>query len=261
MVRIRLFDFSVHYFYTYTRMKTLCLVFCVLGLLIFNSGCSSLKGLKDNPSAEELFQHARRLQERSYYKEALSHFKQLKSRFLYSRLIREADMAIADIYFAQEEWVKAVRAYGNFSELYPRHPQNDRAVFRLALSYFHQLPFTEDRDLSLSTKALTYLNQHLKSFPKSPYRKEAKGYKREVLILLARQQWMIARFHIQQGRADSALPYIKNLKQKYSALLVKEPVVAEPEEEDVEEDGYWRSSSQLPSLEELHEVFEEAKKG
>ena len=240
-------------------MKTLFLAFCLFGLLVLNSACSSLMGLKKNPTAEELFQHARRLQERSYYKEALNHFQQLKSRFLYSRLIREADLAIADIYFAQEEWAKAVQAYGNFSELYPRHPQNDKAVFRLSLSYFHQLPSTEDRDLSLATKALTYLNQYLKSFPNSPYRQSAKEYKREILTLLARQQWMVARFHIRQGRTSSALPYIKNLKQKYSALLIKEPVVITPEEEDVEEDGYWRSTSQLPSLKTLNKVFKKAK--
>ena len=193
--------------------------YSVLSLVFLYVACSSFRSLKPNPTAEELFQHAEKLKKESYYKSALSYFKQLKSRFLYSRLVKEADLAIADIYFAQKEWPKAVKAYGQFFELYPQHPQSDRALLNLALSYFHQLPKTEDRDLSLSAKALFYLNQHLKSFPKSTYQKSAKEHKQKVLNLLAHQQWMRAKFHLKQGRSKSAWPYVQNLKEKYYFLL------------------------------------------
>ena len=147
-------------------MKFLSLVF------LFCAGCAGLQSLKKNPTAEELFQHAENLRKKSYYKEALTYFKQLKSRFLYSRYAKKADLAIADIYFAREEWIKSAGAYENFFALHPDHPKNDHALFRLSLSYFHQMPETEDRDLSLSPKTLFYLNKHLKLFPKSPYRAE-----------------------------------------------------------------------------------------
>ena len=190
-----------------------------LSLVFLCVACSSFRSLKSNPTAEELFQHAEKLKKESYYKSALTYFKQLKSRFLYSRLVKEADLAIADIYFAQKEWPKAVKAYGQFVELYPQHPQSDRALLNLGLSYFHQLPKTEDRDLSFSAKTLIYLNQHLKSFPKSAYRKSAKEHKQKVLNLLARRQWMRVRFHLRQGRPKSAWPYARNLKEKYYFLL------------------------------------------
>ena len=193
--------------------------FSLIGFFFLWTACSSLHSLKKNPSAEELFQHAKKLQKASYYKEALAYFKQFKGQFLYSRLVKEADLAIADIYFAQKAWPKAVQAYGQFFELYPQHTQSDKALLNLALSYFYQLPKTEDRDLSLSSKTLGYLNQHLKSFPKSAYKKIALDYKRKLLDLLARQQWMLARFHLKQGRFKSALPYIRNLKKNYRFLL------------------------------------------
>ena len=190
--------------------------------LYLNTACNSLHSLKKNPSDKELFQHASKLKEKSYYKEALTYFKQLKTRFLYSRLAKEADLAIADIYFAQKEWEKATRSYGHFSELHPQHPQTDRVLFHLALSYFHQLPTTEDRDLSLSKKTLFHLNKHLKLFQKSAYRSAVQEYKQRVLYLLAQKQWMIARFHLNQGKPHSALPYMLNLMQDYSFLLPTE---------------------------------------
>ncbi|MDE0119505.1 MAG: outer membrane protein assembly factor BamD [Bdellovibrionales bacterium] len=192
--------------------------------LLLTTSCQSLHSLKKNPSDKELFQHASRLKEKLYYKEALTYFQQLKTRFLYSHLVKEADLAIADIYFAQKEWNKAIRAYGHFSELHPLHPQSDRVIFHLALSYFYKLPRTEDRDLSLSKKTLAHFNKHLKLFPKSIYKSAVQKYKKEVLYLLARQQWMIARFHLHQNKAHSALPYMRNLVKDYSSLLPpKEP--------------------------------------
>ena len=217
--------------------------------LFLNIGCSSLQSIGDNSSAEELFQHASKLKEKSYYKESLTYFRKLKSRFLYSRLAKEADLAIADIYFAQEEWKKATKAYWNFSELYPQHPKADFVLFRLALSYFHQLPTTEDRDLSLSQKTIFYLNRHLKLFPKSPYHNETQKYKKAVLNLLAQKQWMIAKFHLKQGKPNSALPYVLKLMKDYSFLLPSEKIKQTEKEK----------SSELPSLKKLKELSKELK--
>ena len=191
----------------------------LLLVLFFCVSCSSLYSLKDNPTAKEVFNHATKLKNELYYKEALTYFKQVKSQFIYSRFAKKADLAIADIYFAQEEWKKAIIAYKHFYERYPQNSKADHAVFYLALSYFHQLPVTEDRDLSFSDKALLYLNKHLKLFPKSPYRASAKAYKRKVFLLLAKREWMIARFHIHQDKPGSALPYLATLIKDYSFLL------------------------------------------
>ena len=151
---------------------------------------------------------------------------------------------MADIYFAQEEWKKATKAYWSFSELYPRHPKADFVLFRLALSYFHQLPTTEDRDLSLSQKTLFYLNRHLKLFPKSPHRSETKKHKQAVLNLLAQKQWMIVRFHLNQGKPHSALPYVLKLMKDYPSLLPSK---------DTEK------QAELPSLKKLKELAKELK--
>lgn len=218
---------------------------------LFLSSCSSLHSLKANPSAQELFDHAQKLKEKSYYLESLTYFRRLKNRFLYSRLAKEAELAIADIYFLQEEWGKAAGAYGKFAELHPRHPKMDHVMFHLALSYFHQLPATEDRDLSLSKKTLFYLNKHLKVFPKSPHHKQSKEHKKKVLNLLAKKEWMIAYFHLKQEKPKSALPYLIKLLKNYSYLLPKE-------EKNTSKN--LKVSSDLPSLKKLKQLVQEIKK-
>ena len=225
----------------------------LLLVFLFLSSCSSLHSLKSNPSAEELFQHAQKLKEKSYYMESLTYFRRLKNRFLYSRLAKEAELAIADIYFLQEEWEKAARSYGKFAERHPRHPKMDHVMFHLALSYFHQLPTTEDRDLSLSKKTLFYFNKHLKVFPKSPHQKQSKEHKGKVLNLLAKKEWMIAYFHLKQEKPKSALPYLMKLMKNYSYLLPKE-------EKNTKKN--LKVSSDLPSLKQLKQLVKEiTKKG
>ncbi len=224
--------------------------------LCINTACSSLHSLKKNPTAEELFQHASRLKEKSYYKEALTYFNKFKNRFLYSRLTKEADLAIADIYFAQEEWVKAGRAYESFFELHPQDPKSDHALFRLSLSYFNQLPDTEDRDLSLSNQALFHLNRHLKLFPNSPFNNQTRKHKQKILNLLARKQWMIARFHLRQGKPHSALPYAQSLMKDFSFLLPKK----KEEEETLEKSKKTKKiSTDLPSVKNLQKLIRELK--
>lgn len=195
------------------------MIVLLLSVLLLTSSCQTAPPLSKNPTDKELFKYASYLKKNRSYLEALEHFKQLRGRFLYSPMAKEADLAIADIYFAQKEWIKAVQAYKFFSERHPKHPQNDRVSFHLALSYFHQLPSTSDRDLSLSTETIKYLDLHLKHFPSSPYKKEALEYKNKVLLLLAKKEWTTAQFHIRQNREKSALPYVKNLLKKYSHLL------------------------------------------
>ena len=220
--------------------------------LLFLNACSSLQTLKKNHTAEELFQYATDLKEKSYYGKALLHFKQLQSRFLYSRLAKEADLAIADIYFAQEEWDRAIKAYGSFFELYPRHSQNDRVLFRLALSYFHKLPTTEDRDLSLSKKTIFYFDRHIKLFPRSSFKSQTQEYRQKVLSLLARKQWMIARFHLNQGKPISALPYVLKLMREYSFVL---PTNKKPGNR--EESSSIKASADLPSVKNLKSLVQE----
>ena len=137
--------------------------------------------------------------------------------------------------------------------MHPLHPQADRVLFHLSLSYFHRLPRTEDRDLSLAPKTLFYFNRHLKRFPHSPFQKQSREYKQKVLNLLARQQWMIVRFHLHQGKKRSALPYAQSLIKNYAFLLPKEENISRKKKA-----GNGKKKTEgLPSLQKLKKLLRE----
>ncbi len=228
----------------------------VLILCVFLTACNSLSSSKNPKTArKEVFQKAQSLKERGYHKEALSQFRKFKSRFLYSRdLSKKADLAIADIYFMQGEWEKAHRAFESFFELNPRHEKSDYALFYVALSYFKRLPKTEDRDLHLADKTLFHLNRHLKLFPKSPFKARLLQLKQKVLSLLARKEWMIARFHIRREKPRSALPYMLSLLKNYGFILPKD----RPPAKDVPEDSLEKPpTAGLPSLKKLKSMIKD----
>jgi hypothetical protein len=61
---------------------------------------------------------------------------------------------------------------------------------------------------------------------------------------MAQKQWMIARFHLNQGKPHSALPYVLKLMSDYSSLLPSKA----PEKQ-----------AELPSLKKLKELVKELK--
>lgn len=182
--------------------------------------CQSLpKGGEEGETA--LFEKALSLKKKSYYTEALTEFKKFKTRYLYSSRVRQAEYAIADIYFRQEEWKKAAQAYKVFLDKHPKAPETDAVLFHLALSYFHQLPRRADRDLSLSPQALKTLRSHLSQFPESSFHQRALDLKNQLLNLQAQKLWLTVQFHLRQKAPRRALPYLKHLIQTYPVFQGK----------------------------------------
>ena len=190
-------------------------------LFFVTINCQSNTANKEKDSAEYLFKSAIKLKNSRAYLEALEKLRDFKSRHLYSPLTADADLAIADIYFAQKNWKKAVSAYTLFLERHPKHKEKDRASYTLALSYFHQIPSTADRDLSLSGKTLTHFNRYLKQNPKGCCRSQAVEHKEKIFYLLAKKEWMTAHFYLKQGKTKSALYYLNNLLNKHTNQIKK----------------------------------------
>ena len=194
-------------------------IFIFTVFLFLSVSCVGIKKPAKGASAGEVFEYAQQLQKKSYYIEALTYFKKVVAEHMYSKYAKEADLAIADIFFSQKEWRKAISAYTNFHERYPKHPKTEHVFYRLALSHYNQLPSVPDRDLKFSDKALLYFTKHETQFPDSPFSEEVKTKKTEVIELLIKKQWMAVKFHLLKKRPLSALPYLNNILTQYKDHL------------------------------------------
>ena len=145
-------------------------ILVLLGLLF---ACAVEKP-KGKTQAEVLYKEALRLIKDERYLLATEKINQLKNQFPYSYYATPAELLQADIFFKQESFVEAAAAYLIFRDFHPKHEKLPYVVFRIAESYYKQLPDTNDRDLSAAFEAIKYYNELIVKFSTSDYSKKAK---------------------------------------------------------------------------------------
>lgn len=193
------------------RTKVLKLLF-ILVICNFIFSCASDEKKADTPEAA--FKIAKEFDDAERYLVAIQRYTDVKNKFPYSSYATEAELAIADVHFKNEDFPEAQISYQNFRELHPKHPKIDYVVFRIGLSYFRQLPETIDRDITLANDAIYSFNELIKKYPASQFLAEAKDYRQKAFLMLNQKELYIADFYFKQKLYDSAtLRYISAYKR------------------------------------------------
>jgi outer membrane protein assembly factor BamD len=161
--------------------------------------------VKKSDTAEGHYNYAKALADEERFEESLREYQEMKNKHPYSRYAVQAELDIADIHYERESYIEAQTAYEIFKSLHPNHEENARVTFRIGMSYYHQLPSTIDRDLSLASKAIFHFDQVLASYPNSDFAKEALQKREEIRKMLAEKELYIARFYLQREQYGSAL--------------------------------------------------------
>lgn len=184
---------------------------------VFLSGlaaCSSMKG-PDTSTAEGAFQLGEKFEKDERFEEAITQFNSVKNKHPYSKLAAEAELHIANIHYDREDFIEAQNSYQAFKELHPTHPKIDFVTFRLAMSFFNQLPSTIDRDLALATRAIQYFDETINSHPNSEFVAQAKDYKAKAIKMLAEKENYIAYYYFKRDIFGSALTRYEDLLKNY----------------------------------------------
>ena len=178
--------------------------------------CTTDEKKSDTP--EGAYALAQEYEKDDRFEEAIRRYNEVKNKFPYSKYATMAELAVADTYYKQESFPEAQVAYQNFKELHPKHPQVDYVTYKLAMSYFEQLPGTVDRDLTLSNSAILYFDEVLHQYPNSTHLQEAKDKRAECLKKLAGKEEYIADFYFKKEMYDSALNRYEGLVRTYPGL-------------------------------------------
>lgn len=193
----------------------------LLSCILFFVRCSHTESVKENPDglfaeAEESFQDER-------YLIAIEKYRDIKNRFPYSSRALDAELRIADCYYEQESYLEAASSYEIFLELHPTHPKTDYVQYRIAMSYYNQIPENAARDLSAAYKAIDEFQILLDKHSSSSYAEKAKDYIQEARKRLAEQENYVADFYFQRKHYLSA-------SYRYAALLQDYPNLGYEEE-------------------------------
>ncbi|MCB0393257.1 MAG: outer membrane protein assembly factor BamD [Bdellovibrionales bacterium] len=184
-------------------------------LFAFLVSCSSTDEF-DTKTAEGAFKAAEKLEKDELFEMAIKKYSEVKNRHPYSRFAVESELRIADIHFKRENYAEARAAYQVFKDLHPTHKKSDYVTNQLALSYYHQLPSTIDRDLSLALKAIQYFDEVMRTHPNSKYAKKAKKYRADLRTKLAEKELYIANFYMKKDMYLAAHQRFAGVVDSYS---------------------------------------------
>jgi outer membrane protein assembly factor BamD len=159
------------------------------------------------------------------YLEAIRLYNLLRTQFTYSSYVALADLRIADAYFEQEKFATAIEQYRSFIKLHPNHAETTYAHWRIALSFYRQLPDdwfflppSYERELARARDAERELRIFLKRFPDSRYAAEATRYHLLSRRRLADHELYVATFYMERGNPRAAALRLTYLLQNYSGL-------------------------------------------
>jgi outer membrane protein assembly factor BamD len=161
--------------------------------------------------AGKLYEEGERELLRGRYEAAREPLSKLVERHPDSDLVPAARLLVGEAYYREREYEKAIRALEGFLVLYPSHAIADLAQYRLARSYFDQLPPVE-RDQVITSKGLAEFQKLIKHYPESRYAPDAIAKIEACRLRLAQKELWVADYYVRQGKLDAAL-------QRFDAVL------------------------------------------
>jgi len=154
--------------------------------------------------AEVLFKEAQELMADKRYILATEKLNTLRSQYPYSYYATSAELMQADILFTQENFEEAAAAYILFKDFHPKNKKMDYVMYKIAESYYQQVPPTSDRDLQPAIKAINYYNELRSLYPGSELLKDANEKIKLCERMLVDKEKYIADFYFKTEDYDSA---------------------------------------------------------
>ncbi len=178
------------------------LIFLTLALVIITS-CSSDKP-EGKSEAEILYKEAQEMVEAERYILATEKLNLIKTQHPYSFYATPAELMQADVLYLQENYIEAAAAYLLFRDFHPRHEKIAYVVFKIAESYYKQIPDTIDRDLEPATESLKYYNEVIQKYGDTSYKQEAENAIAKAKGMLREKDLYIADFYFKTKEYSAA---------------------------------------------------------
>jgi len=204
----------------------LCILFlCSLPLTL--TSCSTVKNTFDflpfvgdeneipeqEAAADLLVQGMEAYNSGNYY-DALQAFNQILDQYPFSAQALTAELRAADCHYYREEYIEAKTLYQEFEE---RHPTNEAipyVMFQVGMCDFRRTDRI-DRDISGAQEAIQDFSKLLRSFPQSPFTREAKAHIMAAKEFLVNHEYFVAVFYVRTEKYEQAQHRLKYLLNMY----------------------------------------------
>jgi outer membrane assembly lipoprotein YfiO len=132
--------------------------------------------------------------------------------------IKEILLQMADLYYLQEEWTKAERAYNEFILLYPGAARCDYAHFK-AVECGFKLTSQPDRDQTKTQEILTLAEEFVTTHPKSEFMGEVTRLATQCREKLFASDINIFNFYLHRNNLKAAQKRLDYMAKEYTPQL------------------------------------------
>lgn len=184
----------------------------LLSMLLTAAGTTACGGRQDGAgqtyteAAEEAYARAERALSRRDFPLARERFRNVYQTYPYSRFAALSELGMADTFFEERSWARAVEAYRRFVRFHPTHERVSYASFRIAQAYYRQMPRdpflmppSHERSLGTALEAHQALQSFLAEHGQSEFGEEASELLASVRARLARHELYVAEFYMRRG--------------------------------------------------------------
>lgn len=191
-----------------------------ISIILIVVSCASDKP-KGKTEAEVLYKEAENLMEDGRYILATEKLNQLKNQYPYSIFATPSELLMADILYEQESYIESAAAYLLFRDFHPKHEKLPYVVFKIAQSYYKQIPDTFDRDLQPAFEAIKYFIELKRTFPNSKYSLKANKRINKAQQMIRDKEQYIADFYFKTENYEAARWRYKDILEnfKYKKLV------------------------------------------
>ncbi|PIE59072.1 MAG: outer membrane protein assembly factor BamD, partial [Desulfobulbus propionicus] len=213
--------------------KSLWILALVLLLGFSMTGCSTIGGMynkvfgdeqEEDPgeSPEMLISEGMSAYGVGNYPKAIEAFEEILDNHPFSKQAMLAELKAADAHYYNESYIEAKLLYEEFEE---RHPTNEAipyVLFQMGMCDFAQTDRI-DRDTSGADDSIRTFSRLLRTYPDSPYTKEAQARIRAAKEFLVNHEYHVAVFYVRTKKYEQAKHRLKSLITMYpeSVLLPK----------------------------------------
>lgn len=204
-------------------LRPLALAAALLTLAACGGKHVSLSGsVKLGKTAEDDYQAGVDLLKDEAFPEAEKFFRNVKTKYPFSKYAALADLRLADLKFDQKAFAEAAAAYDEFIRLHPTHEEVDYAEFRMAVAHYEGAPGefvffppSFEKDQRQVEQAMLALKGFLVKRPDSKYAADAKKLLEITRNRLAAHEWYVAEFYFKRKKWAGAAGRYENLVEKY----------------------------------------------
>ncbi len=187
-------------------------------------GCAWFQD-KEKKTARELAEAGMEAFRDEDYKEAIESFEKLKDWYPFSKYAILAELKLGDAHYYRKEYDEAIFAYETFENLHPKNEAVPYVVYQIGRCYFDRLD-TIDRDQSMARDALQAFERLVRTYPNSPYVKDAEQHMKVCHRSLAEHEFYVGMFYYKSKHYEAALERFKAVVTSYPDLGVHHKALA-----------------------------------